>query len=116
MPRLLNATDQPIEFSTGHVVPGRGTLTVSEHTWARLATEGYTRVCLRNGFIVVVPEAPEPARGVTREAIAAARRGELLSILAAHGVTEAEVEGVTVEDRADGTPGLRTLAAQAAGL
>lgn len=119
MPTLRNTTDQPVDLITGHAVPPRGTLTVSEAAWARIGPEGYTRNMMRIGALAlegqpapVEAATPEPPP-LTRETIATARRAELLDILAAHGIPEDTLEGVTVEDRADGREGLRTIAARA---
>lgn len=115
MPILRNTTDQPMELATGQVVPARGTLAVTESDWARIAPEGYTRNMRRIGALVLeAPQPPKPqvSAPLTRETIATARRAELLEILAAHGIDENTLEGVTVEDRADGTEGLRSIAAR----
>jgi len=111
MTTLTNTTDQPITASTGHTIPAGESLTVSPQTMDRLAGEPYIARVLRQGGLVIEPDAaPEPK--ITREAIAKMKRGELLDVILSHygdDVTEADFEGILVEDR-DGEDGLRTIA------
>lgn len=116
MPTISNNTDQPIEASTGHVVPANGTLTVTDKTWARVGSEPYIAGKMSRSHLTVSTDpAPKPkgaAQEITRSTIAKANRADLLGIIGRHSdYTEADLEGLTVEDRQDGTQGLRSLAA-----
>ena len=113
MPKLTNTSRQPITASTGHTVPAGGDLTVSAQTWDRISREAYITTQMRLGHLTVSADAVEKAGGeITRTTIAKANRDELLDIIAAHSdYTEADLEGVYVEDR-DGEDGLRTIAAR----
>lgn len=115
MPQLTNTTDQPISASTGHTVAPGKTLTVSQQTLERLASEPYIARVMRQGRLVLehdtAPTVPQP---LTREDIAKMKRADLLDVILAHygdDVTEADFEGITVEDK-DGEDGLRTIAAR----
>lgn len=114
MPILTNTTNQPIEASTGHRVPARGTLSVSDKTLARLAGEPFIKRQMANGALTVAPDpVPEASAPITRATIAKATRSDLLEIILAHypDADEADFEGITVEDK-DGEDGLRTIAAR----
>lgn len=115
MPRLTNTTDQPIKATTGHTIPAFDSLTISQVTLERIAAEPYIARVMRQGRLVLEPDtAPEADAPITREAIARMKRAELLDLILAHyddAVTEADFEGITVEDK-DGEDGLRTIAAR----
>ena len=113
MPNLKNTTDQPIEASTGHTVPAGGTLAISDAALSRIAQEPYIARVLRQGALVVEADAPPPEPApLTRAAVARMTRADLLEVILSHygdDVTEADFEGITVEDR-NGEDGLRTIA------
>lgn len=113
MPKLTNHTDQPITASTGHTIPAEGDLTVSADTLARIAKEPFIARHMRAETLTVAYDEPE-ANGLTRADLAKMNRSELLDVILAHyddTVTEADFEGVTVEDKGD-DDGLRTIAAR----
>lgn len=114
MPQLINTTDQPIKATTGHIVEPDSELSVSQDTLERLASEPYIARCVRKGQLLIEHAGEAgPQKATTREAIAKMKRAELLDVILAHydDATEADFEGITVEDR-DGEDGLRTIAAR----
>jgi hypothetical protein len=117
MPKIVNHTDDPAEATTKHVIPAKGELAVSEATLHRISNEPYIARRLRAGELTIKPDDPEPeAPSIDRTFIAKATRAQLLDVIVANSdYTEADMEGITVEDREDDgetVDGLRTIAAR----
>jgi len=113
MPKLINTTDRPISASTGHAVPPKGSLAISQAALGRIAAEPYIARVIRQGALLVEQDATQgPVPEITREAIAKMKRADLIDVILAHyddSLTKEDFDGVTVDDK-DGEDGLRTIA------
>jgi hypothetical protein len=120
MPRLLNNTDRDITLGSGHIVPARDMLLVTEQTLAHpdnIAVQGDISA---GRLVVELDDAPRyGATGQTMEAvaedeeisgddelpsltrtdIAKMRKSELVELLEAHGCEGAALEGTADELR-----------------
>lgn len=101
MLELENTTGSDLRFTGGVAIPAGGRKEVSEDTFNRLKLKDrfFQRNFAAGNVVFVAGEAePEP---ITRDTIDGMRRAELMDLLMAHGVTEAEMEGKYVSDLRD---------------
>jgi len=95
MPDFKNHTGTAIILPSGHVLRGDKPTSLPADVMEHADNRTVLAPLFLRGEVSEV--APEPAP-ITREDIAKARRTDLLDILAAHGVTEGDVEGVKLAD------------------